>query len=76
MAETNRAGDCDNMIEAVLTAEKLKRLYAELENEFRPYELRVSAPENGRRTVRLYCLDANRDYFKRMLENGTVQAEI
>lgn len=60
------------MIEAVLPAEKLKRLYEKLENEFRPYELRVSAPEAGRRMVRLYCLDANRNYFKRMLGDGQV----
>lgn len=66
--------DLDCRLEASLTGEALRGLYARLEDEFRPYWLLVGAPEAGRRKVRLRCLPVNKDYFKRMLGDGQVQA--
>lgn len=56
-------------ISADISAEQLHRLYDRLEDEARPYALRVGTSQEKHRTVTIYCDAENVVYFKNILEH-------
>lgn len=59
--------DFSNRVAAELPAVNLTELYARLDEEPRPFEMRVSKARKGIRDVLIFCNDA--EYFNNLL-NG------
>lgn len=59
--------DFSNRVAAELPAVNLTELYARLDEELRPFEMRVSKARKGIRDVLIFCNDA--EYFNNLL-NG------
>lgn len=56
-------------ISAYISAGQLRRLYERLDDEARPYALRVGKGKNHLKEVTIYCDDMNVDYFTNILKN-------
>lgn len=56
-------------ITADISAEQLRRLYDRLDDEARPYALRVGTSQEKHRTVTIYCDAENVAYFQNILNN-------
>ena len=56
-------------ISADISAEQLHRLYDRLDDEARPYALRVGTSQEKHRAVTIYCDAENVAYFQNILNN-------
>ena len=56
-------------ISADISAEQLHRLYDRLEDEAKPYALRVGASAEKHRAVTIYCDDENAAYFQNIIDH-------
>ena len=54
-------------ISANISAEQLHRLHDRLDNEEKPYALRVGVSQEKRRAVTIYCDAENVDYFQNII---------
>lgn len=61
----------DNLISipASITAEQLHRLYDRLDDEAKPYALRVGKSQEKHRTVTIYCDAENVAYFQNIIDH-------
>lgn len=58
-----------NSISADISAEQLHRLYDRLEDEAKPYALRVGTSREKHRAVTIYCDAENVAYFQNMIDH-------
>ena len=56
-------------ISAYISAEQLRRLYERLDDEARPYALRVGASQEKHRAVTIYCDAENVAYFQNIIDH-------
>lgn len=56
-------------ISADISAEQLHRLYDRLEDEAKPYALRVGASQEKHRAVTIYCDAKNVAYFQNIIDH-------
>lgn len=56
-------------ITADISAEQLHRLYDRLDDEVRPYALRVGISQEKHRTVIIYCDAENVAYFQNIIDH-------
>lgn len=61
----------DNLISipASITAEQLHRLYDRLDDEAKPYTLRVGTSQEKHRAVTIYCDAENVAYFQNIIDH-------
>lgn len=63
--------DFSDRVAAELPAVNLTELYARLDEELRPFEMRVSKARKGIRDVLIFCNDA--EYFNNLLNGYKVK---
>lgn len=56
-------------ISADISAEQLHRLYDRLDDEAKPYALRVGTSQEKRRAITIYCDAENVAYFQNMIDH-------
>ena len=56
-------------ISAYISAEQLRRLYERLDDEARPYVLRVGTSQEKHRMLTIYCDAENVAYFQNIIDH-------